>query len=39
VDEPALDVVVAVVVVKLLVSLVLGRHMVHRRRRPERSGP
>src|SRR3954468_1556922 len=37
--SPALDVVVAVVVVKLLVSLVLGRHMVHRRRRPERSRP
>jgi hypothetical protein len=32
--SPALDVVVAVVVVKLLVSLVLGRRIVHRRRRP-----
>jgi hypothetical protein len=29
---PTLDVVLAVVVVKLLVSLVLGRHVVHRRR-------
>ena len=30
---PALDVVLAVVVVKLLASLVLGRHVLHRRRR------
>jgi hypothetical protein len=34
--SPALDVVVAVVVVKLLISLVLGRRIVHRRRRPTR---
>lgn len=35
--SPALGVVLVVVVLKLLASLVLGRHMVHRRRRPPRS--
>ena len=37
--SPALDVVVAVVVVKVLVSLVLGRRMVHRRHRPTAKTP